>query len=186
MEALTLHEAVPGHHLQIALADELTELPPFRRHAFYTAFVEGWALYAESLGRELGLLTDPYAQFGALTYEMWRAIRLVVDTGIHEKGWTRAQAIAFFQAHSAKTAHDIEVEVDRYIVWPGQALAYKIGQLRIRELRRLGEERLKERFDVRAFHDAVLGAGALPLDVLETRLRAWIAERATTSPRGVN
>jgi uncharacterized protein (DUF885 family) len=174
MEALTLHEAVPGHHLQISLAAELGELPQFRRHEYYTAFVEGWGLYAESLGGEIGLFKDPYAKFGALTYEMWRAIRLVVDTGIHAKGWSREQAIALFRENAAKTEHDIEVEVDRYLVWPGQALAYKIGQLKIRELRTLAEKKLGTRFDERAFHDQVLGAGALPLDVLEARMRAFL------------
>ncbi|MDB4970555.1 MAG: hypothetical protein JWN44_6244 [Myxococcales bacterium] len=177
MEALTLHEAVPGHHLQLAIAQELGALPRFRRFGGYTAFIEGWGLYAESLGGELGMLQDPYAKFGQLTYEMWRAVRLVVDTGIHSKGWTRQQSIDFFRKNAAKTPHDIEVEVDRYIVWPGQALAYKIGQLKIRELRTLAEERLGSRFVVRGFHDVVLGGGALPLDVLETRVLAWIDSR---------
>jgi uncharacterized protein (DUF885 family) len=176
MESLTLHEAVPGHHLQIALGQELGELPKFRRYGGYGAFVEGWGLYAESLGGELGLLTDPYSRFGQLTYEMWRAIRLVIDTGMHAKGWTRDQALAFFRANTGKSDHDITVEVDRYIVWPGQALAYKMGQLKIRELRTLSEKTLGARFDVRAFHDVVLGAGALPLDVLEARVRGWLAK----------
>jgi uncharacterized protein (DUF885 family) len=178
MEALTLHEAVPGHHLQLALAQELAELPNFRRfNAGYTAFVEGWGLYAESLGPDLGLYQDPYAKFGQLTYEMWRAIRLVLDTGIHAKGWSREQAIAFFRDNAGKSEHDIEVEVDRYIVWPGQALAYKVGELKIKELRALAEKTLGPRFDIRAFHDAVLGGGAVPLDVLEARLHAWIESR---------
>ena len=167
MEALTLHEAVPGHHLQIALAQEMTGLPEFRKNSSYTAFVEGWALYAESLGEEMGFYEDPYSKFGQLTYEMWRAVRLVVDTGLHSMGWTRQQAIDFFAANAAKTLQDITVEVDRYIVWPGQALGYKMGQLKIRELRAGAEHRLGARFDLRAFHDLVLGQGAVPLDVLE-------------------
>jgi uncharacterized protein (DUF885 family) len=172
MEALTLHEAVPGHHLQIAIAQELEGVPEFRKNTSYTAFVEGWALYAESLGDEMGFYTDPYSKFGQLTYDMWRAVRLVVDTGLHTMGWTREQAIDFFAANAAKTLQDITIEVDRYIVWPGQALGYKMGQLKIRELRTAAEQRLGPKFDVRAFHDAVLGLGAVPLDVLERRLTA--------------
>ncbi len=178
MEALTLHEAVPGHHLQLSLAEEVQGVPEWRRYDFYTAYVEGWGLYAESLGGELGLYKDPYSKFGQLTYEIWRAIRLVVDTGIHAMGWTRQQAIDYFKENAAKTEHDITVEVDRYIVNPGQALAYKLGQLKLKELRADAERQLGPRFDERAFHDEILGMGALPLDVLDRRMRAWTAAQA--------
>jgi uncharacterized protein (DUF885 family) len=173
MEALTMHEAVPGHHIQISLAQELQGLPEFRKNSSYTAFVEGWGLYAESLGEEMGFYKDPYSKFGQLTYEMWRAIRLVIDTGLHSMGWSRDQAIDFFRQNAAKTDQDIIVEVDRYIVWPGQALGYKMGQLKIRELRTEAERKLGGRFDIRQFHDVVLGQGAVPMDELERQVHAW-------------
>jgi uncharacterized protein (DUF885 family) len=175
MEALSLHESVPGHHLQISLAQEMENEPEFRKHVGYSAFVEGWAVYCESLGEELGMYKDPYSKFGQLSYEMWRAVRLVVDTGMHSQGWTREQAIQFFKDNTGKTDQDITVEVDRYIVWPGQALAYKIGQLKIRELRTQAEKRQGAKFNVRAFHDAVLENGAVPLNVLSTHMEGWMA-----------
>jgi len=176
MIPLTLHEAVPGHHLQIALSQEMEGLPEWRTTLGYTAFVEGWALYAERLALEMeGLLADPYDDFGRLSYEMWRAMRLVVDTGIHAKGWSRDKAIDYMLANSALTRQNVEREVDRYIAWPGQATAYKIGELKIRELRAKAEAVLKERFDKRAFHDMVLAEGAIPLTLLVARADAWVA-----------
>jgi uncharacterized protein (DUF885 family) len=177
MEALTLHEAVPGHHLQLALAQEMQDVPEFRKHAFFVAFSEGWGLYAESLGSEMGFYTDPYSRFGQLTYEMWRAIRLVVDTGMHAFGWTRQQAIDLFIENAGKATHDITVEVDRYISWPGQALAYKIGELKFKELRARATATLGDRFDIRAFHDQLLCRAALPLDILETAIDEWISSQ---------
>ncbi len=177
IEVLSVHEAMPGHHLQIALQQELEDIPMFRRFMGFTAFVEGWGLYSERLGYDLGLYQDPYSRFGQLTYDMWRAVRLVVDTGLHAKGWTRQQAIDFFRDNAAKTEHDIVNEIDRYIGNPGQALAYKIGQLKILALRRRAEIELGDRFDIRAFHDALLGAGALPLDLLEQRMDRWMASQ---------
>ena len=183
LEALTLHEAVPGHHLQIALAQELEELPKFRRFDYISAFGEGWGLYSERLGLEAGFYTDPYADFGRLTYEMWRACRLVVDTGIHVMGWTREQAMDFLASNTALSLHEVTTEIDRYISWPGQALAYKLGELTIRRLRAEAEEALGAAFDLRSFHDAVLANGSVPLPVLETVLRDWVtAEREGTSP----
>ncbi|MEE9466159.1 MAG: DUF885 domain-containing protein, partial [Candidatus Neomarinimicrobiota bacterium] len=176
MEALAIHEAVPGHHLQIALAMELGELPNFRKYGGFTAFVEGWGLYSESLGEEMGFYQDPYSKFGQLTYEMWRAVRLVVDTGIHNKHWTRQQAIDYFLANTGLSELNITSEVDRYIVWPGQALAYKIGQLKIKGLRQQATAELGDQFDLRAFHDVVLGRGAVPLGILEEGVTAWIEE----------
>lgn len=175
LPALTLHEAVPGHHLQIALSQEQGELPYFRRNMSATAFVEGWGLYAESLGDEMGIYRTPYERFGRLSYEMWRACRLVADTGIHWMGWDIEQARRCFAENSALSPHNIQTELERYIATPGQALAYKIGELTMQRLRREAAEALGARFDVRAFHDELLGAGPLPMDVLEARMRAWLA-----------
>jgi len=178
IDALTAHESVPGHHLQIALSYEMTGMPKFRRNADYTAFVEGWALYSEKLGYELGLYQDDFQKMGQLNYDMWRAVRLVVDTGMHAFKWSRDQAVYYFKQNTGKSDQDINNEIDRYISWPGQALAYKVGQLRIQALRAEAEKALGDRFDVRAFHDKLLGSGALPLSVLETEMRAWIAEQS--------
>jgi uncharacterized protein (DUF885 family) len=174
LEALTLHEAVPGHHLQIALAAETENLPPFRRHAYFSAFGEGWGLYAERLGLEAGFYKDPYSNFGRLSYEIWRAARLVVDTAVHSKGWTRQQVIDYLAENTALSLHECTTETDRYISWPGQALAYKIGELKIRELRQKAERELGAQFDLRAFHDAVLHNGAVPLATLERVIDGYI------------
>ena len=184
VESTAYHEGVPGHHMQISIAQEMPTLPPFRQHAFFTAYVEGWALYSEKLGKEVGFYQDPYSDYGRLQDEMLRAIRLVVDTGFHYKKWTRQQVVDFFHAHSAVDEPDVQSETDRYMAWPGQALGYKIGQLKILELRERARKELGGKFDVRGFHDEVLGAGALPLDVLETRVNEWIAEQKGTAKAG--
>ena len=182
MEVLSVHESVPGHHLQISLAQELTGLPEFRRNGGFTAFIEGWGLYSERLGYDMGLYEDSYSRYGQLVYDMWRAVRLVVDTGIHCFGWSRQKAIDYFIANAAKSEADIINEIDRYIGWPGQALAYKIGQMKMLELRGEAETALGEDFDIRAFHDHMLGAGALPLDILERRMDDWLAEQVAAKP----
>jgi uncharacterized protein (DUF885 family) len=175
VEVVAYHEGIPGHHLQIAIGQELTDLPEFRRENGYTAYTEGWALYSERLGKEVGLYQDPYNDFGRLEADMWRAIRLVVDTGVHSKHWSRQQMIDYFHAHSGLDEANIQSETDRYIAWPGQALGYKIGQLKILELRSRAQQALGPKFDIRAFHDQVIDSGALPMDVLESRIDTWIA-----------
>ena len=175
VESVAYHEGVPGHHLQISIAQELTGLPEFRKYQDYTAFVEGWALYSERLGKEIGFYKDPYSDYGRLENDMWRAIRLVVDTGVHSQHWTRQQMVDYFHEHSALDETNIQSEVDRYIAWPAQALGYKMGQLKILELRDKAKTALGPKFDLKAFHDEVLDSGALPLDVLERRADAWIA-----------
>ena len=174
MEALSFHEAVPGHHLQLALQQEMTGLPNFRRFAGFTAFVEGWALYAERLGLEAGFYQDPYSDFGRLSFEMWRACRLVVDPGIHYFGWTRQRAINYMADNTALSLHNITAEVDRYISWPGQALAYKTGELKIRQLRARAEKKLGTAFDIKEFHEVVLGSGSVSLGVLEENVDRYI------------
>jgi uncharacterized protein (DUF885 family) len=179
MESLFLHEAIPGHHFQISIQQEIEGLPRFRRFGGYTAFTEGWGLYAESLGRELGVYTDPYQYFGALNAELWRAIRLVVDTGLHFKGWSRQDVLDYMYANSAVKEARAVSEAERYMAIPGQALAYKIGQLKIRELRSRAEEALGDRFDVKAFHTEVLIDGSLPLNMLEAKIDRWIEAQST-------
>ncbi len=176
VESIAYHEGIPGHHLQISIAHELTGLPEFRKYGGYTAYVEGWGLYAEHLGKDAGFYQDPYSDYGRLEADEWRAIRLVVDTGVHSQHWTRQQMVDYFHVHSNIDEPSIQSEVDRYIAWPGQALAYKIGELKILELRERAEKALGGKFDLRAFHDQVLDAGALPLDVLDERIDAWIAK----------
>jgi uncharacterized protein (DUF885 family) len=178
LPALTLHEAVPGHHHQAALSAELENVPEFRRNLYFSAFGEGWGLYSEKLGVEMGIYRTPYEHFGRLSYEMWRACRLVIDTGIHAKGWTRQQAMDFMTANTSLSASNVRSEIDRYISWPGQALAYKLGELKILELRRRAESELGASFDLREFHDLVLGNGALPLAMLEAVVDRYIAGQA--------
>ena len=177
MEVIAYHEGIPGHHMQIAIAQELTGVPEFRTQSFFNAYAEGWGLYAELLAKEMGAYQDPYNDFGRLTTEIWRAIRLVVDTGVHDKGWTEEEAVQYFMANSPAAEGQIRSEVKRYIVWPGQATSYKIGMLKILELRRKAEGELGDKFDIRGFHDTVLGGGALPLDILERRVDEWVAEQ---------
>jgi len=177
LPALTLHEAVPGHHHQNAISKELEDVPAFRRGLYFSAFGEGWGLYSEKLGVEMGIYETPYENFGRLSYEMWRACRLVVDTGLHSQGWTRQQAIDFFFNNTSLSEGNIRAEVDRYISWPGQALAYKLGELKIWELRRIAEHDLGDRFDLREFHDVVLGNGAVPLAMLEDIVLRWIESK---------
>ena len=177
VEAIAYHEGIPGHHLQFSIAQEQTELPDFRRFSYYNAYSEGWAFYAERLGKEAGFYQDPYSEYGRLENEMWRSVRLVVDTGVHSQHWSRQQMVDYFRQHTAMDEPSIDSEVDRYIAWPAQALAYKIGQMKILELRERARQQLGDRFDLRAFHDAVLADGPLPLDVLEANMNRWTAEQ---------
>jgi uncharacterized protein (DUF885 family) len=183
IEAVAYHEGIPGHHLQITIAEELTGLPEFRKYAGYTAYTEGWALYSERLGKEIGFYQDPISDYGRLEADIWRAIRLVVDTGVHSDHWTRQQMVDFFHDHSAIDETNVQAEVDRYIAWPGQALGYKMGQLKILELRARAKTALGANFDLKAFHDVVVDSGALPMDILEQRVDAWIAERIAAQKR---
>jgi uncharacterized protein (DUF885 family) len=183
VEATAYHEGLPGHHLQISIAQELTDIPTFRKHEHYTAYTEGWGLYAERLGKDVGFYQDPYSDYGRLENDIWRAIRLVVDTGVHSQHWSRQQMVDYFHEHSAIDETSIQAEVDRYIAWPGQAVAYKVGQLKILELRDRAKKALGDKFDLRAFHDQVLDAGALPLDVLSDRIDGWIASQKAAVQR---
>ncbi|NOT51092.1 MAG: DUF885 domain-containing protein [Chitinophagaceae bacterium] len=177
LESLTMHEAVPGHHLQIALTQELDSLPAFRRNLYVNAFGEGWGLYCEYLGAEMGFYKDPYSLFGRLTYDMWRACRLVIDVGLHAKGWTREEAVKYLSENTALSLHEVNTEINRYISWPGQALAYKMGELKIKELRRLAENALKDKFDIREFHDLILSQGTVTLKILEGMVANWVVEK---------
>jgi uncharacterized protein (DUF885 family) len=181
IETTAYHEGVPGHHMQIAIAQEMPSLPPFRQHEYFTAYTEGWALYAERLGKEVGFYQDPYSYCGHLSDDMLRAIRLVVDTGLHYKQWTRQQVVDFFHEHSGVDEVSVQSETDRYIASPAQALGYKIGQLEILRLRQYAKDQLADKFDIRAFHDEVLNGGALPMDVLEQRIHGWVAKQKAPS-----
>jgi len=174
LEVIAYHEGNPGHHMQISIAQELTGVPEFRTQSFFNAYVEGWALYSELLSKEMGAFKEPYSDFGRLTTEIWRAIRLVVDTGLHDKEWTEEQAVEYFMANSPAAEGQIRSEIQRYIVWPGQATSYKIGMLKILELRQRAKDELGEKFDIAGFHDTVLGGGGLPLNILERRVETWI------------
>jgi uncharacterized protein (DUF885 family) len=174
LESLAYHEGVPGHHMQIAIQAELTDIPLFRTQYGYSAFAEGWGLYAEELGKEMGMFTDPYNDFGRLNSELWRAVRLVLDTGLHSKGWTEEEAVAWAMANSARPESSIKSEVRRFLLWPGQATTYKIGMIAIQKLRAEAEKELGDKFSVSGFHDTVIGGGSMPLPVLEQRVRAWI------------
>jgi uncharacterized protein (DUF885 family) len=181
VEAIAYHEGVPGHHLQFSIAQELSDIPPFRKYENYNAYSEGWAFYSERLGKDVGFYQDPYSEYGRLENEMWRSIRLVVDTGVHYKHWSRQQMVDFFREHTAMDEPNIQTEVDRYIAWPGQALAYKLGQMEILELREQAKKDFGPKYDIRSFHDEVLDAGPLPLDVLHARVTKWIADQKAGS-----
>ena len=179
VEAVAYHEGIPGHHLQITIQQELTGLPEFRKQNYYTAYTEGWALYSERLGKEIGFYQDPYSDYGRLEADMWRAIRLVIDTGVHSQHWTRQQMVDYFHEHSGLDETNVQSEIDRYIAWPAQALGYKMGQLKILELRDRAKTALGPKFDLKAFHDVVLDSGALPMDVLEKQVDAWVVAQKT-------
>ncbi len=177
VESRAYHEGLPGHHLQISIAQELTDVPEFRKYIDYTAYIEGWGLYAEQLGKDVGFYQDPYSDYGRLEGDIWRAVRLVVDTGVHSQHWTRQQMVDYFHQHTAVEESGVQAEVDRYIAWPAQALGYKIGQLKLLELRAKAQQALGDRFSLSAFHDQVLDSGALPLDYLEQRIDSWITQQ---------
>jgi uncharacterized protein (DUF885 family) len=185
-ETIAYHEGIPGHHLQISIQQQLKELPTFRRHVVYNAYTEGWAVYSEALGKEIGFFQSPASDYGRLNTELMRAVRLVVDTGIHADGWSRDQAVAYFRASGCADEPTIQAEVDRYIAWPAQGLSYKIGQLNILALRERAKQQLGSRFDIKAFHDEILSAGSLPLDVLDARVDRWIDAQRNANPAGGN